>query len=156
MKSWCHNWGQWYINEMACPREPGKTQRRWPSWGGTSTWIQGFSLLKLEIIRVGSSCRDILTNDKEARTTRARINQIKPDETSRWDYKGCQGQEERMSSVIRAWGQRNTLEWPIGQLTVSCGKSVGCSKPLSRYVSPREQSDICPIVHGVTPVPLFF
>lgn len=59
-----------------------------------------FYFLKIEIVEEGGSCRDILSNVKEIKMTRARLNQIKPDENSRWDFKGCQGKEERMSSVI--------------------------------------------------------
>lgn len=155
-ENYFHNSGHWYMNATACPQETGKALGIWPSWGGARTYIRGWYSLKTETAGRRCSCRNILTNTKEIKTRRARINQIKLDKESRWNFKRCQGQEERMSSVVRAWGQRDTLGWPAGQPLVSHRKSVDCSKPQSRYVSPREHSDIYPVAQGVTPPPPFF
>ena len=40
-----------------------------------------------------------MTNAKEMKTIRAKLYQTEPDENSRWDFKGWQDQEERMSAV---------------------------------------------------------
>ena len=78
-----------------------------------------------------------MTNAKEIKMTGAELNQIDPDENRRWDFKGCQGQKERMSSVIghEVRGTPRVAYWPA---SMSNGKSVGCSQPLSTTAFPRE------------------